>query len=309
MTKYLITGATSLVGLGLCDYISSIDNNFIYLVCRKDSAGLRRIAPKENIYVYFADLEHLNEILEQIEEADVFINLAWTDTDHNGRDNPQSQNRNVDLAINAMHIAAKLKCRLFVDAGSQAEYGYIPGLITEDTVCKPDTEYGKAKLQVFEKGSKICSVLGIKYLHLRLFSTFGANDRPWTLIISAIQKMLANEEIKLSTGTQNWNYLYVADCAKQIYLLCNYLSNRNDFKFGIYHIASKDTRHLKEFVEEMQIVIGSKSKLIYGGISQTRNVSLNPSVRKTEEAIGFINETSFGDAIRKIVEKNYKIKL
>ena len=121
--------------------------------------------------------------------------------------------------------------------------------------------------------------------------------------------MLKNEELELSSCTQNWNYLYVADCAKQIYLLCKNLIQNSDFNTGIYHIASKDTRPLKEYVEEMKSVLKSSSFLKYGNVLQVNQVSLNPSVTKTETAIGFINEVSFAEAIKIIVNKNYDIKL
>jgi nucleoside-diphosphate-sugar epimerase len=176
-------------------------------------------------------------------------------------------------------------------------------LITEETPCNPEVEYGKAKLSVLKEGSLLCDSLGIKYLHLRIFSIFGENDRPWTLIMSAIDKMQKNENLELSSCTQNWNYLYVADCVKQIFLLCKYVLNSPDFKSGVYHIASKDTRPLKDYLDEMKSVLCSKSVLNYGTFIPAKQVSLNPSVAKTEVAIGFINEVSFAEAIKLIIKK------
>jgi nucleoside-diphosphate-sugar epimerase len=303
MRSYIITGATSMIGISLCQYIASLNDCMVYAVCREGSSGLNKLPANKNIEVVFSDLEHINNIAKVIKKADVFINLAWTNTDHDGRNNAILQGINIDYAKEAMRVSAHIGCKLFVEAGSQAEYGFVQDLITEETPCNPEVEYGKAKLSVLKEGSLLCNSLGIKYLHLRIFSTFGENDRPWTLIMTAIDKMQKNENLELSSCTQNWNYLYVADCVKQIFLLCKYVLNSPDFKSGVYHIASKDTRPLKDYLDEMKSVLCSNSVLNYGTFIPSKQVSLNPSVAKTEVAIGFINEVSFAEAIKLVIKK------
>lgn len=291
-----------MIGVDLCKYILSFGHR-VYAVCREDSNGLKRLPLNDNIKVVHFDLQNIDEISKAIDNADVFINLAWTNTDREGRNSAYLQSVNVEYAMQAIRIAATKGCQLFVEAGSQAEYGYVEDLITEETPCNPEIEYGKAKLRVFNEGSVLCNALGLKYLHLRIFSIFGENDRPWTLIMTAINKMLRNEDLELSSCTQNWNFLYARDCAKQIYLLCDYIIKNPEFKVGVYNIASKDTRSLMDFVEEMKSVLQSTSVLNYGNVISVKQVSLNPSVTKTENAIGFTNEVSFADAINIIVKK------
>lgn len=303
MKSFIVTGATSMIGIELCQYISSFSDNKVYAVCRKDSQGLNRLPVKDNIKIIYSDLQHISCIVDEIDNADVFINLAWTNTDHEGRNSADLQGVNVDFAKEAIRIAALKGCKFFVEAGSQAEYGYVSDLITEETPCNPKVEYGKAKLRVLNEGSILCNSLGVRYLHLRIFSVFGENDRSWTLIMSAINKMMKNEDMELSSCTQSWNFLYVGDCAKQIYLLCKYLIQDPDFNSGVYHVASKDTRPLKEYVEEMKSVLKSSSILKYGNVVPVNQVSLNPSVIKTENAIGFTNEVSFAEAIKIIANK------
>lgn len=298
-----------MIGISLCQYISSLNGYFVYAVCRKESSGLNKLPINNQLKVIFFEIENICNIANKIDHADVFINLAWTNTDHEGRNNAELQSINVNYAKDAMRLAALIGCRLFVEAGSQAEYGNLQEFITEETPCNPEGEYGKAKLRVQQEGSILCNSLGIKYLHLRIFSTFGENDRPWTLIMSAIDKMLKNEDLSLTSCTQKWNFLYVNDCAKQVFLLCEYLINKNTFNSGIYHIASKDTRPLKNFIEEMRFVLKSSSMLQYGSVVQTKQVSLDPSTSKTEKTIGFVNEFSFEEAVKIIANKNYNIQL
>ncbi len=292
-----------MIGISLCQYIASLKGCKVYAVCREVSIGRNKLPSSKNIEVVYSDLDHISSIAEVIRKADVFINLAWTSTDHDGRNSAILQRINVDYAKEAMRVSALLGCKLFVEAGSQAEYGFVQGLITEETPCNPEVEYGKAKLSVLKEGSLLCGSLGIKYLHLRIFSIFGENDRPWTLIMSAIDKMQRNEILDLSSCTQNWNYLYVDDCVKQIFLLCTYVLNSPDYESGVYNIASKDTRPLKDFLEEMKSVLCSESVLNYGTFGPAKKVSLNPSIAKTELAIGFINKVSFAEALKLMIKK------
>jgi hypothetical protein len=49
--------------------------------------------------------------------------------------------------------------------------------------------------------------------------------------------------------------------------------------------------------------------LHYGDVIANKQVTLNPSIVKTENAIGFTNEVCFAEAIKLIVDINYHIKL
>ncbi len=306
MQKYIITGATSMIGLELCKQITSL-GHFVFAVCRQHSEGIQRLPKSSNLKIVYSELNDIKNISDSIEKADVFIHLAWSNTDHEGRNNAYLQALNVEYANDAIKVASQLGCKLFVEAGSQAEYGYKNELITEETICEPELEYGKAKLRVLTEGAMLCNSLNINYLHLRIFSVFGENDRPWTLIMSAIDKMLINEDLELSLCTQNWNYLYVNDCAKQIRLLCEHFVVKNDFSSNVFNIASNETRPLKSFIEEMKMVLTSSSNLKYGSIKPSKVVSLNPSVNKTERIIGFTNEINFMDAIKIIQNKKLNL--
>ena len=61
--------------------------------------------------------------------------------------------------------------------------------------------------------------------------------------------MLNNEEIELSSCTQHWNFLYVKDAAALIHKASRNAFLDKNFHFGIYNLASNDTRVLKDYVE------------------------------------------------------------
>ena len=298
MKRYIITGATSFLGKELIQYLSSLPNVEIYAVCRPGKG----IWNSSNIQTIEADMEEYHKLYEKINQADVFINLAWSGTGHEGRNIASIQEENIRNTLNAIHSAKKIGCQLFVESGSQAEYGDIPTIIDETCPCNPFTEYGKAKLIVQKEAFRLSEELNIKYIHLRIFSLFGENDHPWTLVSMCVDKMLNNETIHLSTCSQYWNFLYVKDAVMQIYKLCEYADQNDKFCHDVYNIASRDTRKLKDFVEEIKAITKSNSPLDFGRITPVRNISLRPSIEKLENTIGFIEKYSFKDAIRNIIK-------
>jgi nucleoside-diphosphate-sugar epimerase len=298
--KVVITGATSFLGVALCKAFQEAGHE-VSAVCRASSGGLENL-PK-GVRVVHAELDEYAELPHSIPTADLFLHLAWAGTGHDGRDDVQVQKANVRCALQAMQAAHEMGCRLFVMAGSQAEYGSTDQPQEEEMVCMPFSEYGKAKLSVYETGAELAEQLGMKYLHLRIFSLFGENDHPWTLVMSCVDKMLRNEPIDLSSCAQNWNFLYVHDAARQIVRLCAYATGQEHFGQRIYNIASENSRPLKDFVERMKELTKSKSELHFGAIHPAHIVSLQPDISRLSKAIGMpVAPTDFDIVIQRIID-------
>lgn len=298
---FIITGASGFLGVDICKELLH-QGHQVYAVCRKESKGLCNLPQTNQLSIVWADLDHLNDIPLQVEHADVFIHLAWKGTTSGNRFNPELQAENIRNTFTAMQVAKAIDSKVFTDAGSQAEYGTVTDLITEETPCNPFSDYGRAKLRVWNEGKILCRELGLKYVHPRIFSVYGENDHPYTLVMSLIQKMLRNEPMDMSPCTQNWNYIYSGDAARLIAGLCDYAEKTPDYTAEAYNIASDDTRQLKEFVERMKALVNSASTLNYGTITPTNHVSLQPDITKVQKVVN-IHFTPFDEVIHKIVNK------
>ena len=299
--KYVVTGSTSFIGVELCRQLLNAGNE-VMAVVRPGSAGITKLPKSDHLYTVLSDMRDYRLLDRQIPKAEVFINLAWQGTGHEGRNVYDIQSENIRFSEDALHAAARMGCSLFVESGSQAEYGTVLERISEYTPEHPFSEYGRAKLHMKELGFRLTDQLRIKYLHLRIFSLFGETDHPWTLVMSSIDKMLRNESIDLSSCTQKWNFLYVVDACKQIRLLTEKAIQLADYRHEVFNIASEDTRLLRDFVERMRDLTGSKSCLNYGVYTPANTVTLDPDVAKSNRYIGFINDYTFDEVVNKIIE-------
>lgn len=302
--KYIITGGNSFLGTALCKLLVS-NNHEVVVACRKTS-NVDNVPQSPSVEIIrYEGLDDMKSLLF-IGHADVFVHLAWNGTGHDGRDNHEIQEQNINNSLDAIDLAHQLGCCLFVEAGSQAEYGIVAGKMLETTECCPQNEYGKAKLKFGDLASEKCQNLGMKFIHLRILSVFGETDHLWTLVMSCVRKMLNNEDVQLSSCEQLWNFISVLDAVKQIYLLCQHAINDSHFKSEIYLIGSNDTRVLRSFVDEMYHLTKSKSKLLFGLYNNSGVVSLNPNMSKTENATGgFVSDFTFGQIVTNII-RNFK---
>jgi len=298
---FFITGASSFIGVELCHYLTSKGHKVIAM-SRRANEHLEEMAKGGQLQVLQTDLYHVTERTKDI-QADAFIHLAWAGTTHEERNNPAVHEENVRLSLECVKLAKRMGCELYVDAGSQAEYGYVPGVITEAIPCNPFSAYGKGKLKMFQESSLLTEQLGLKYIHLRILSVYGENDHAETLIMSSLKKLKAGEPIEMRSGGQKWNYVYVKDAARQIAELAVHAMHVEGFRQEVYNICSNDTRQLQDFIISMKKMAGSTSELTFGGYHPEKDVNLNPDTKKTSGIVKPLTEWEFEQVLGMMVNQ------
>lgn len=300
--KFIVTGATSFIGSEFTKLILECGHE-VYAVCLENSSALGRLPKDPALKLVYSTLEDYKNLPSLISSADIFVNFAWYGNSVASRSSVNEQQKNVDYIIEAFKAAQKMGCKLFVEPGTQAEYGTVTDLITEETPCQPFSEYGKAKVSIKEACFKLAEELGIKYMHLRIFSVYGEYDHFHTLFLTSVKKMLDNIPLDLSSCTQKWNFLYVRDAAKQTYHLCIKAFHDNDFRHEVFNIASSDSRTLREFVERMKELLHSSSELHFGAFEPEHIVALDPDISKLKSYIGFEADYSFDEGVLLVADR------
>ena len=298
MKQILITGATSFIGQNLINCLT--EEYKIIAVARRNSPKVNTLPVHKNLSIVRLNMneyEKLPQILN-IKNLHAFIHLSWNGTRGDDRNNEQMQDENYINSITALLAAKKLGAKIFMSAGSQAEYGQLNSIITENTMPEPITAYGRNKLKLYEYGMKFCGERDIKFLEPRFFSLYGSGDYQGTLIMSMLDKMLKNETCDLTDCTQKWNFLNIKDAVNGMEIL---IENKN-VKAGAYNFASNDTRELKSFLLEMKAITRSNSKLNFGAIphNDSGKYGINPDITKLL-ATGWKPEVSFESGIRELI--------
>lgn len=299
--KYIVTDATSFLGIELCRYLVS-NHQEVYAIC---DAGTNKsdILPKSEllhtIYLYKVDYSSLND---QILSADVFVNLGGSEIT-TGKDLSRDDYlQTIDSSMDALMAARRIGCGLYVNLGSYEEYGVTKEIQGERTLLFPISDYGRASVLSGQIASEYCRFADIKYLHLHLFSIYGGKDYPNSFIANCIIKMQKDEPIDLPPCIQNWNYIYLKDAIKQVGLLINYAIKKSDFISESFQIASDDTRSLQYYIKELKQILCSSSELNFGNIQEKKEYSLQPDISKTKNAIGFISDYTFEEGIKEIIK-------
>ena len=269
----------------------------VIALLRKHSLNAGRVQRHPLIYPIEADLNNLQTIYLD-KPCDVFYHFAWDGTSKEVRNDPEKQLNNIYYSLNAVKLAYRLGCKVFIGAGSQAEYGICTERIFANTRVEPTSSYGIAKYAAGKLSRKLCDRYGMRHIWTRIFSVYGEHDSEQTMIKYALRQFREGQPAKFSAATQKWNYLYEKDAGKIFYLL-----GEKDVPSGTYCVASEDTRPLKEFILEMQQIYGNGAQCFFAPPSNEKTVSLDPDITSLVEAIDWHPQTTFAEGIRKIISQ------
>ncbi len=303
--RVCIAGADCFIGFPLVHRFASENNDVVALV-RVGNKDYKGFADNKNIKVIELDFVDYDRLGEVVGPVDCLIVLTWIGTRGHARLDEQLQLNNYKMIYSAIKSTIHYGCKKVLTAGSQAEYGICSGLIDENTVCNPNTAYGKYKVQLYKDVQKLCSQKKVVFIEPRFFSLYGPGDSSETLIMSTIKKMKDSKECNFTESTQMWDYLYIDDAVDAIVKLSTFGSSS-----GAYNFGSGDRRQLKEYIEEIKSILNSSSKLNYGAIpyGPSGAVSIEPDIRKLKGAISWSPKFTFERGIKatiKSLEKESK---
>lgn len=299
MKKVLVTGATGMVGATLIDQLLKNDIQVTGLV-RPSSLKMDNLSANPNLTVIECDIDNLLSLKNVLEkDYDTFFHFAWNGTYGESRQDIRLQIQNIKDTMDAVELANITGCKTFVGAGSQAEFGYVQGKISDDLPKNPTTGYGIAKLDACRMGRLLCEQYGMRHNWGRIVSTYGPKDNPYTMVMSSIIHMLNGERMKFTKGDQIWDYLFSDDCARAFYLIGEYGKHGK-----AYTIGSGKTRMLKEYILEIRDIINPDLEIGLGELEYYPNqvMELCADISDLTQDTGFIPRVTFYDGIQKTVE-------
>ncbi len=248
MKSAIITGGTGALGTALINEL--VNNNIKVLVlCRKNSSREDNIISHYLVTKDFCNLDELADY-EVNNKYDVFYHLGWDGTSGISRDDFYLQNENVKFSLDAVALAKRAGCSLFIGVGSQAEYGRVSNILKSNTPTFPVSGYGIGKLSAYYMTYFYAKKLELRHIWVRVLSVFGINDNPNSMIISLVGMLVNNKKPEMTKCEQVWDYLYSKDAGRAFRLI-----GEKGVSGKVYVLGSGKSRILKEYVESVRDVL------------------------------------------------------
>lgn len=299
MPRVVITGATGMIGSALSRVC--LDAGYeVLALARKDSPRLSNLPHDGHLQVFDSSVDRYGSIgPEQVGEADVFFHLAWVGTSPSARGALNAQVDNISYTLDAVELAHRLGCSVFVGAGSQAEYGHVQGDLCPDTPAFPTTGYGVAKLAAGQMSRLACQSLGMRHEWARILSIYGPGDNLHTMVMQVIADACAGNSPRCTKGEQLWDYLYCDDCARALLSIAESGSDGRT-----YPIGSGTQRRLADFIGDICDLCDTGVSPDFGAIPyQDEQVMY---LRANTDALcgdtGFKPQVSFEEGISRTIE-------
>lgn len=299
MKKVIVTGATGMIGASMIEQMVQ-DGISVTAVVRPNSKKIDNLIKNEKVNVVACDVRSLSTLEEKLpHDYDTFYHFAWDGTYGDSRDNAALQEENVRCTLDAVELAHKLGCSVFVGAGSQAEFGFVEGELSDKIPKNPVTGYGIAKLTAGRLSAIMCKQYGIRQSWGRIVSTYGPRDNSYTMVMSSIIAMANGQRMSFTKGEQIWDYVYGEECSRAFYLIGKYGKHGK-----AYTIGSGKSRLLKDYILAIRDVVNPTLEVGLGEREYFPNqvMKLTADISELTEDTGFIPQVDFEEGIRKTLE-------
>ena len=227
---------------------------------------------------------------------DVLIHAAWGGVRSAGREDLAIQNQNI---LMSNHLFTLYPYQQIIALGSQAEYGYYEGPVSEENELHPTIKYALAKCTVQHELQNYCEKHHIEWQWIRVFTVFGEKQTGGLISLAINNCKQGKESFDTTEGEQVYSYLYAKDFAKAI---CNVIGAKG--KSGVYNISQPQEEHSnKDILETIRAIMDSNIQNNYGAVPYAKDqiMLMSGTVDKFEKAFGKIPHTDFKVALRNTI--------
>lgn len=257
MNKIIVTGATGCVGSAIVRR-ALVHGMEVTCIVHEGSKRLSNLPQDSRVKIVECNLSNYSS-LQIPGDYDAFIHMAWEKTFGTSRDDAEAQMRNIQFTLDACHLANRCGCKVFVGAGSQAEYGVQDVDLTPNLPVNPESGYGIAKYAAGKLSAMLCKSLGMRQNWVRILSVYGPNDGENTLISYVIRELKAGRSPELTKCEQIWDYLYADDAGDAILAIAE-----RGIDGKIYPLGAGKGRLLSEYIEDIRQIVNPSVEVKYG---------------------------------------------
>ena len=298
MNKVIITGADGFVGSNTAHYFVSQGVEVLALDVLEEP---RRLNIGEKLQYMQLDVNDIQKMMDVIPKGvyDTFVHFAWAGSAGPERVDYELQMKNALNTVECMKAAKELGCNRFVCAGSIMEKEVAAAVSAQGTQPGMAYIYGIGKVTAHAVCKCVAADIGIELVWPMITNAYGVGEFSPRFVNTTIRKIINNEPLQFTAGTQNYDFVYITDVAKAFYLIA--LKGK---PFCEYIIGSSDAKPLKEFIIEMTSALAPDNPPVFGDVPFT-GTNMPLSVFDTsdlEKDTGFKASVSFAEGTRMTME-------
>ncbi len=215
---FVVTGATGFLGSAFVRFALGRGAG-VHIIARQGTDHRRLREVKDRYATTIGALTDLATIDLTLPRVDAFVHFAAAGVNQRFDDVAELVNTNVVGTLRALELAHRLKATKFVLIGTSAEYG-AGELLGEDHALCPTSEYGATRASASLLARAFGARRGLDVVIVRPFSVYGPFEASYRLIPYAVTQGLAGAPIRISSGHQVRDYVFVDDVADGIARAC-----------------------------------------------------------------------------------------
>jgi len=265
--RLLLTGVTGFLGSHLTKSLLSLGCEIVAI--KRKSSSLHRVESLHKDIIFFDDEIDFDVLFKKCGKIDAIIHTATC------------YGRNGESVTEIFEANTEFPLRL-LDAGNRAGVGLF---INTDTILdKYLNLYALSKNQLLQWGRFFAMHEKIRFINIRLEHFYGADDEATKFSAYVFNSCLSNlPELKLTKGAQKRDFIHIDDVVSAYVTILEKVggfdvtdSSRVSQKFtselnfppyfSEFDVGSGQSVSIKEFVETVHRLTGSKTNLEFGSL-------------------------------------------
>jgi len=303
MKKVFVTGATGFIGRHLVQLLA--DEGYSVGVLVRSHHPSTKGSSVENITSFTGDIRNYEDLKTAFStfKPDAVIHLVtYYAVMHQTDEIGVMLDTNVKGTINLLEAAKESgTVQLFINTSTSAVYEQKKQPLTEEDAIKPQNLYAVTKLQAEEACSFYADAYHLPSVTLRLFPPYGPGDKERRVIPYVIGCLLKKTPPNLTTGKQEWDFVYVSDIVSAFLAViksCPFKENHL-----IINIGTGEPLSVRFVVEKIKKNLSSDTDLLWGSVEHRMNeVWYNSAdISKAQRILQWFPQTGIDEGIKKTV--------
>lgn len=292
MKVAVVTGANGFVGGAVLRELIS-EGYFVYAFVHNRTDNIPDVPNVKVVKFSLSDIASVNEV---VDGCQLFFHFAWEGSAGPLRADTSLQLRNVQWTIEALRYAKKIGCEKFIGAGSIVEYETFFATQKGQNRLGTGYIYGSGKLAAHTMAKAVAADIGIDLIWGQITNAYGPGEISPRLVNTSIRKIINGENPSFSSGTQNYDFIYIDDLARGFRMI-----GEKGVPFSEYMLGSSNAKPLREFLMDMKQSIADDVDFIFGDIPFT-GVDLPLSYFSCDSTVndtGFKAQIDFKEGVRR----------